>query len=639
MAGVAQHQKSTLPSPTSLAHAIRYDGQSCTSLARELGCSDKRISDHLRAGGFDGHGDPVEHTAGGPRPRLKDSDTGSANFVSGGDRPISTDPVQYGRTPSHAREGFDWGSLGPPPKPPPGKREVFPEPDPDAYVEPPTLGEEWDPDAQSTVHDEDQDLAELEETAHAPQMRSDEQHISNVETRNDVSSGQRVTPEPDDLVQQVRHLYLEEKLSRDGVAATLGISTNRVHRICQQHNILRPPAPAGPGISRRAKDDAHRPRQKSKLEQHAQTIIARYKAGESATAIAGDYGASHTAVHSLLKRHEVPRRTAAEAARLARGSHSVQPAGGIPAQIQARREALLTDLARPRRASQRTNAPLSGTSDDSQVSDSGKNPSEIEPTPDVDRHTPCVDDTDSEAADAQQMQPVDTNEGSNDDANATPEPEPEPEQGSKQVSKPLASEFEPSNEPAGAASRAKPTGHTHGNGGTCHSLHARQFDATAALLLRAKQSQRKRNQALGERINNLLIDLRDRLDDEDSARREKAEAQRRREEERAAAKAEVKRLEKELRDAKARARRHNKGYSRTPDVQHRTPDVRGDDAGTRALDQSRGYQRELLARHGVRLGEVRTWALEQGIDCPAKGSRLPRPVLDAYDAAHTRRTS
>lgn len=99
---------------------------------------------------------------------------------------------------------------------------------------------------------------------------------------------------------------------------------------------------------------------------------------------------------------------------------------------------------------------------------------------------------------------------------------------------------------------------------------SRQFDATAALLLRGRESGKKRTQNLAERISDQLTDLRDRLDEEDRERR----AQEKLEAEKAEARVEVERLERELAEAKARARSHNKGYARTRNVQERTSGVR-----------------------------------------------------------------
>lgn len=390
------------------------------------------------------------------------------------------------------------------------------------------------------------------------------------------------------------------------------------------------------------------------LEEHAQQIIARYRAGESPQEIAPDYGVTGKGIAALLRRHQVPMRSRAEAQRLARakrtesvqqGTQTVQSEGDAPEQIQARREELLADLARPRRSSERHDEPLRGPPDDNQMSDSGENPSEIELTPDVDPHTPRVDDTDSEAeaADAPQMPPVDTNEGSNDGHNATEsDPEPVPRSRSKQVHKSLASNFETSkDEPASAASRAKSTGHSHGNGGTCHSLHARQFDATAALLLRGRESGRKRTQALAVRINDLLIDLRDRLDEEDKLRRDKAEQARKREEEKAEreaakaeARAEVERLQRELADAKARARGHNKGYSR-PITKAIAPGAIPASHPTNAGRSAGGKAQSKKASYDAR--EVRAWCKANDVDCPARGRFLPKHVLEAFYAANPER--
>lgn len=146
------------------------------------------------------------------------------------------------------------------------------------------------------------------------------------------------------------------------------------------------------------------------------------------------------------------------------------------------------------------------------------------------------------------------------------------------------------------------------------------------LLDRGRQSAKKRTAGLAEKIAGLLEDLEQRLDAE-----EQAEAERkRREAEREEALAEVREAEQQLRHAREKARAAG-GSSPPARRSHNSPEAAAKNG--RALDAARAHQNDILDRHGIRLGDVRAWANSQGIDCPQKGSRIPRDVLDAYDAA------
>jgi hypothetical protein len=131
-------------------------------------------------------------------------------------------------------------------------------------------------------------------------------------------------------------------------------------------------------------------------------------------------------------------------------------------------------------------------------------------------------------------------------------------------------------------------------------------DHLLALINTAKGHPSKRIQAVGNKL----------LDDIDKLKRliredEEKHAERRRlAGEKAAAKAEVQRLEKELRDARAKAR--TTAAAGTP---------------------SRAVTADVLQRHGITAKDIRAWAAENGVDCPGIGV-LPSRVAKAYDEAH-----
>lgn len=143
-----------------------------------------------------------------------------------------------------------------------------------------------------------------------------------------------------------------------------------------------------------------------------------------------------------------------------------------------------------------------------------------------------------------------------------------------------------------------------------------QPEEIRVLINTAKGHPAKRIQAAG----NKLIDDIDRLknllreDEEKHAERRRvaAEKEARRKaaaEAKAAAKAEVQRLEQELREARAKAR-----------------------TATGATG-GRGLTAEIIERHGITTKDIRTWAAENGVDCPGIGV-LPSSVAKAYDEAH-----
>lgn len=136
-----------LPSPTALAHRIRYGAQTRAELAREHGVTWQAVQDRLEAGGFDGHGHPTQPEPPDAKPRLKDADTGAGHHVAGGDARLPTGPVVYGPPPE--RQGFDWGSGPSTPTRAPRDKERFADTDPDDYTEPPVGN--WEPDAEPSI--------------------------------------------------------------------------------------------------------------------------------------------------------------------------------------------------------------------------------------------------------------------------------------------------------------------------------------------------------------------------------------------------------------------------------------------------------------------------------------------------------
>lgn len=150
----------------------------------------------------------------------------------------------------------------------------------------------------------------------------------------------------------------------------------------------------------------------------------------------------------------------------------------------------------------------------------------------------------------------------------------------------------------------------------------RPFDATAALLLRGKESSRGRTRALSEKISTLLADLRDRLDAEAAADRAAKAA----EAERLAAIEEVRKLEAELTTARQKLRRfkNHRGGNGSAHVVPVTDAV----ASTRAAG-GKATSRDL----GYDARTIRVWARENNIPCPARGRYLPAAVVQAWREA------
>jgi hypothetical protein len=126
-------------------------------------------------------------------------------------------------------------------------------------------------------------------------------------------------------------------------------------------------------------------------------------------------------------------------------------------------------------------------------------------------------------------------------------------------------------------------------------------DEFRILINTAKNHDRARIQKLADKILEDLAKLRGLIDQEQEA----FQARQREAQEKAAAKAEVDRLERELKEAKAKLRPAKKtnGATSTPDSDEPSA------------------------------ADVRAWATEKGIEVPSRG-RLPQEIREAYDDAH-----
>lgn len=133
------------------------------------------------------------------------------------------------------------------------------------------------------------------------------------------------------------------------------------------------------------------------------------------------------------------------------------------------------------------------------------------------------------------------------------------------------------------------------------------------LINAAKGISDKRIQRQLERALDALTSLQDLV----SKHRAAVDAKDRQEREQATARAEVDRLKKQLAAAQAKLR-----------GQPHKPRSTGTGAGGRGLAST-----EDLEQLGTTSKDVRTWAHDSGVDCPAVG-RLPSRVLDAWKAAH-----
>lgn len=131
-------------------------------------------------------------------------------------------------------------------------------------------------------------------------------------------------------------------------------------------------------------------------------------------------------------------------------------------------------------------------------------------------------------------------------------------------------------------------------------------DEIRILINTAKAHPAKRIQAAGDRLIDQVNKLRALIVEDD----EKHAARRQAETEKAAARAEVERLEKQLAAAKARLRPAKKTATK--------------------LDTKKAYEPSI---GGPTAADIRAWARENDVQCPATG-RVPGDVRDAYDDAH-----
>lgn len=182
------------------------------------------------------------------------------------------------------------------------------------------------------------------------------------------------------------------------------------------------------------------------------------------------------------------------------------------------------------------------------------------------------------------------------------------------------------------------------------------YEPTAQLLLEARDSGSKRTIALAHKVEDLLVDLRDRLRGEAQARRnaEQAAAEKRRQKARAAAEkkrraeeadqarqaaiAEVRRIEEQLKAAREKVRgfkNHPGGNGRaqvvaSPSSESRQP---GGTAQADALRRRHAYYADFMARMAVPDATVRQWAAANGHQV-GKFGLMGRAILDAYEQAH-----
>lgn len=144
-------------------------------------------------------------------------------------------------------------------------------------------------------------------------------------------------------------------------------------------------------------------------------------------------------------------------------------------------------------------------------------------------------------------------------------------------------------------------------------------DEIRILLNTAKGHPSKRIQAAADRIFDQVGRLREliREDDEKNAEKRRAAAAKE------AARAEVKRLEQQLADARAKLRGTKPPATTSPSRP----------AGTTGQPSTSFVTAEDLERIGLTSKELRAWAGDHNIECSASG-RVPRRVLAAYDDAH-----
>lgn len=147
-------------------------------------------------------------------------------------------------------------------------------------------------------------------------------------------------------------------------------------------------------------------------------------------------------------------------------------------------------------------------------------------------------------------------------------------------------------------------------------------DEFRVLINTAKGMGSKRIQTLANRILDDTAKLRGLI----QAEQDKTAARQAKDRKRKEARAEVERLEKQLREARARLRG-------TPTTKQASSTGTTRSAGSSTLTEMRARIAEVLDRHQVTSKQVRAWAAANDIVCPATGM-LPARVVDAYDQAH-----
>lgn len=129
----------------------------------------------------------------------------------------------------------------------------------------------------------------------------DDHHIPRRDDRATRSGGRRKTDDPG-FVDQVRALYVDQQLSQAEVADRLGVSAKVIWRVIDRTPDITP----RPSAADLSSQGVGRP-QKIPPADH-QAVADRYRAGESAPAIAADYHCSSAAIYALLTKLGVPRR-------------------------------------------------------------------------------------------------------------------------------------------------------------------------------------------------------------------------------------------------------------------------------------------------------------------------------------------
>lgn len=129
------------------------------------------------------------------------------------------------------------------------------------------------------------------------------------------SGGVRKADDPA-FVEQVRDLYARQGLTQSQTAQRLGCSEKVIWRIVTRT----PDIEARPSASALSAQGIGRPN-KIPAEDH-QKIIDRYTGGESAPAIAQDYGCTATSIYAFLRKHGINERHGVRTSTTGRGDHA-----------------------------------------------------------------------------------------------------------------------------------------------------------------------------------------------------------------------------------------------------------------------------------------------------------------------------